>query len=303
MSSDLSAHYLATVQAAIALRSYLAPVKSDTEADTWFDLLSANVGPQAEPLLIEHAVRFLSDAGLLDRHPANVDWVRPHPRAEGIQGPAPSGRWRVRIHHTCEAADDVSEVEDICLDTTLPFLPTPGMSIRLSADDEHQIVGEVLVDLSIPGDLIVIELREPETLRPLNDMQREGWRLRKGYAEPRKYVAAREKYRPDEPPLAGVLEKLVTELDRAASSAVSDDGSGLEPLLSHAADLVANVITPRLAADWSEEFGAVLWWRAPIGDPAYCGSPLDTNWPGGFSHWTPMLVPMALRQDAYTDAR
>lgn len=26
---------------------------------------------------------------------------------------------------------------------------------------------------------------------------------------------------------------------------------------------------------WHEDFGDVLWWLVPVGEPPYCGSPLD----------------------------
>lgn len=49
----------------------------------------------------------------------------------------------------------------------------------------------------------------------------------------------------------------------------------------------------RPLADWSEDAGDVLWWRFPIDEPPYCGSPLDTDWPGYHTHWTPLIVPDA----------
>lgn len=67
--------------------------------------------------------------------------------------------------------------------------------------------------------------------------------------------------------------------------------------------------------DWHEDFGCVLWWRFPIVDPPYVGSPLDLGkpvevrfpapsepdgiktltfyvggWPGYHTHWTPLSV-------------
>lgn len=47
----------------------------------------------------------------------------------------------------------------------------------------------------------------------------------------------------------------------------------------------------RPLADWHEEFGVVLWWRFPVDEPPYCGSPLDDEWPGYHTHWTPLIVP------------
>ena len=43
--------------------------------------------------------------------------------------------------------------------------------------------------------------------------------------------------------------------------------------------------------DWHEDRGPVLWWVFPIEEPPYCGTPLDTDWPGWHTHWTPLQVP------------
>lgn len=40
-----------------------------------------------------------------------------------------------------------------------------------------------------------------------------------------------------------------------------------------------------------EDFGAVLWWRFPINEPPYCGSPLDSDWPGYHTHFTHLGPP------------
>ena len=44
-------------------------------------------------------------------------------------------------------------------------------------------------------------------------------------------------------------------------------------------------------ADWHEEVGVVLWWRFPVEEPPYCGSPHYDDWPGYHTHWTPLIVP------------
>lgn len=46
--------------------------------------------------------------------------------------------------------------------------------------------------------------------------------------------------------------------------------------------------------DWDEEMGDVLWWRFPIEEPPWIGSPLDTGWPlvaNYVTHWTPIPIP------------
>ena len=62
-------------------------------------------------------------------------------------------------------------------------------------------------------------------------------------------------------------------------------------------------ITPRPLAEWHEDIGPVLWWRFPIEEPPYVGTPLDDDFPaigtatGGWehhaTHWTKLLIPEA----------
>jgi hypothetical protein len=70
--------------------------------------------------------------------------------------------------------------------------------------------------------------------------------------------------------------------------------------------------TPHLLEEWSEEDGPVLWWRFPVDEPPYVGTPLDLGftveihsvdgvaargnvggWPGYHTHWTPIEGPEA----------
>jgi hypothetical protein len=39
---------------------------------------------------------------------------------------------------------------------------------------------------------------------------------------------------------------------------------------------------------WHEDIGNVLWWRFPIDEPPYVGTPLDCDWPGYHTHFTPL---------------
>jgi hypothetical protein len=39
--------------------------------------------------------------------------------------------------------------------------------------------------------------------------------------------------------------------------------------------------------EWHEDFGPVLWWRVPIQEPPYCGSPLEDDFPEDYyTHWS-----------------
>lgn len=43
--------------------------------------------------------------------------------------------------------------------------------------------------------------------------------------------------------------------------------------------------------EWHEDYGDVLWWKIPISEAPYCGSPLDSAWPGYHTHWTELIYP------------
>lgn len=70
------------------------------------------------------------------------------------------------------------------------------------------------------------------------------------------------------------------------------DEIGANALADH---LIANgvmVLQPaRPLEEWDEDHGDVLWWRFPIEEPPYVGSPLDAAWPGYHTHWTPIPIP------------
>ena len=46
----------------------------------------------------------------------------------------------------------------------------------------------------------------------------------------------------------------------------------------------------RAKAEWHEDDGAVMWWawcgHGWAGEPAWCGTPNDSDWPGYHTHWT-----------------
>ena len=43
--------------------------------------------------------------------------------------------------------------------------------------------------------------------------------------------------------------------------------------------------------EWNESDGDVLWWKFPVNESPYCGSPLDTEFPDYLTHWTKFVVP------------
>lgn len=50
---------------------------------------------------------------------------------------------------------------------------------------------------------------------------------------------------------------------------------------------------PHPLSAWHEDDGPALWWRFPVDEPPYVGTPLDTDWPGYHTHWTRIVVPTA----------
>jgi len=47
----------------------------------------------------------------------------------------------------------------------------------------------------------------------------------------------------------------------------------------------------RREAEWHEDYGDVVWWTWRdgqwLGEAAFIGSPLGSDWPGYHTHWTP----------------
>lgn len=84
-----------------------------------------------------------------------------------------------------------------------------------------------------------------------------------------------------------VREKLVELL--------ADAGLGKTERYFLADYLIAHGVTvqerARTLEEWGEDYGDVLWWKFPIEEPPYVGSPLDEKWPAYHTHWTPIVIP------------
>ena len=48
---------------------------------------------------------------------------------------------------------------------------------------------------------------------------------------------------------------------------------------------------PQPLDDWHEDLGPKLWWKFPINEPPYCGTPLDDDWPEYHTHFTSIPMP------------
>jgi hypothetical protein len=51
--------------------------------------------------------------------------------------------------------------------------------------------------------------------------------------------------------------------------------------------------TPRPIDEWHDDIGNVLWWKFPMEEPPYWGTPIDADWPDYHTHWTPLVIPAA----------
>lgn len=61
-------------------------------------------------------------------------------------------------------------------------------------------------------------------------------------------------------------------------------------------------VTPPLVArpldEWHEDLGNVIWWRIPVEEPPWVGTPLDSDWTDGYyTHFTPLVIPANARAD------
>lgn len=57
--------------------------------------------------------------------------------------------------------------------------------------------------------------------------------------------------------------------------------------------LICAALSPRPLSEWHEDDGEALWWRFPICQAPYVGTPLDDDFPMTVvpTHWTPILIP------------
>ena len=85
-----------------------------------------------------------------------------------------------------------------------------------------------------------------------------------------------------------VREKLVELLDIIIQPGQKTFGDIADHLIANGVTVQEPV---RPLEEWSEAYGDVLWWKFPIEEPPYVGSPLDENWPGYHTHWTPIPLP------------
>lgn len=72
------------------------------------------------------------------------------------------------------------------------------------------------------------------------------------------------------------------------------DGQWWHPLfdcdsMQYVADNARQALAPEVAIpgeQYHEDDGPALWWRFPILEPPYSGTPNDSDWPGYHTHYT-----------------
>lgn len=52
-----------------------------------------------------------------------------------------------------------------------------------------------------------------------------------------------------------------------------------------------DMLEPRPIDEWHEDDGDCLWWKFPIGEPPYSGSPLNDEFPNYVTHFTRIIMP------------
>jgi hypothetical protein len=81
------------------------------------------------------------------------------------------------------------------------------------------------------------------------------------------------------------LMGLLSQIDNMISGLTRADALAQQP---------AAVDEARPLDEWHEDDGPVVWWKFPVDDPAWIGTPLDSDWPGYHTHWTPHPAAPAL---------
>jgi len=99
-----------------------------------------------------------------------------------------------------------------------------------------------------------------------------------------------------------VGEDMAHDVDALAAEVVrlrklfDDAGKGEHDVLALVDHYQAEVIAARYPDaiprdDWDHDIGPALWWKFPVNEPPYVGSPLDEDFPDYVTHWTRILVP------------
>jgi hypothetical protein len=104
-----------------------------------------------------------------------------------------------------------------------------------------------------------------------------------------------------------LLRQHADECEAIAKERAQTEGGGLHYMntcdwayaiaFRGAADEIQRLLTVHPRDQYHEDKGPVLWWRFPIQEPPYVGSPTDETWAeheleGFYTHWSPIPIPM-----------
>lgn len=67
--------------------------------------------------------------------------------------------------------------------------------------------------------------------------------------------------------------------------------NAIECMKRDAANFFEEYRLPKQLDEWHEDDGAALWWKFPVTEPPYCGTPLDDDFPDYVTHWTRITPP------------
>lgn len=76
-----------------------------------------------------------------------------------------------------------------------------------------------------------------------------------------------------------------------ANNVVDPDSDVLEVHPIAKEGFAAKVARP--LSEYHEDMGPVLWWKFPVDEPPYFGTPADDGFQVGLTCWTPLIVPDA----------
>lgn len=84
-------------------------------------------------------------------------------------------------------------------------------------------------------------------------------------------------------------QSLIDEIERLSRALVNARNDALEAAQREPGQEDHDAV--RTLAEWHEDDGPVVWWRFLVDEPAWIGTPLDDDWPGYHTHWTPHPKP------------
>lgn len=65
---------------------------------------------------------------------------------------------------------------------------------------------------------------------------------------------------------------------------------------------IEDCLIPRPIEEWHEDYGDCLFWKFPIGEPPYCGNPLDSDFiEDYYTHFTRLILPIETSDEKFDE--